>query len=136
MVVDLVIELVAQPMDRLLQGVVRERRHAAAIVADQVVMVMLPVRQRRLEPRRCAADVESLNQLEFLEELQRSIHGRNPDAAPGRPELVGDVGRAENAVLAADRLEHRGAWRAGPVARPLERALGVLDPLVRGRSGD
>jgi hypothetical protein len=49
------------PLERLLQALVGERLDAAAVVTDEVVMVLV-VPAEWLEPRDAVADVDSLDE--------------------------------------------------------------------------
>jgi hypothetical protein len=59
---DVVVEALREGVDGALKGLVLERDHASAVLADEVVMVVRPAWQRGLEVRRSLAAVESSQQ--------------------------------------------------------------------------
>ena len=65
---------------RALELVVGEGFDLAAIVADEVVMV-LAARVDRLEARRSGADVDSLDEAVLAELLENPVDARDSDAA-------------------------------------------------------
>ena len=72
-------------VERPLELVVGERLDLAAVVADEV-MVVLPTRVDRLEARRAGADVDALDEAVLRELFERPIDTCRPDAAAFRPE--------------------------------------------------
>lgn len=134
--VNLMVELVAEPVNRTFERLVFERGDAAAVVTDEMVVMVLAVGQGRLESGGGAPNIETLHELQVLEQLESPVDGRDAHASLRGAELVSDVRGAQHAALLADRLEHGRTRSAGTVAGSLERALGVLGPFAGGRAGD
>ena len=111
---------VAGPALDLLEGalelVVGERLDLAAIVTDQVVMV-LPACVDRLEARGAGADVDALDEAVLAQLLEHAVDARDPDATPLGPQLIEDLLRGQAAVLASKKLDDGAAGAAVSVAR-------------------
>src|SRR3990172_4932661 len=89
-----VAELPRHPREGPLEGRVEEGLDLAAVVADEVVVV-LPVRLRRLETRDAVADVDALDEMELREQIEHPIDTRDPDAPAPAADAVEDLlGRA------------------------------------------
>ena len=122
---------VAEPAGRLRERVlerrVRERLDAAAVVADEVVMVIV-VTAERLEAGDPVADVDALHQVESGEGVEGPVDARDADgAAPGDDSVVDLLGGAA-AVLARQEVDDRTACPAAPQARVAEGAQRPLGP--------
>jgi len=81
---------VGDALDRGLEGRVLEWLDLAAVVADQVMMVVA-AGVRRLEARDAVAEVDTLDQTEAVETLQRSVHARDTDSRSSRAHALVDL---------------------------------------------
>jgi hypothetical protein len=129
---------VARPAFDLPEGafqlIVGERLHLAAVVADEVVVV-LAARVDRLEACGAGADVDALDEAVLAQLLENAVNAGDPDAAAFRAQLVEDLLRGQAAVLAPEQLDHRAAGAAVSVALCLQRRNRRLGPRARrGRS--
>ncbi len=117
-------------LDRRFERVILERLHLAAVVADQVVVV-LASGFRALEPRDAVAEVHPLCEPELVEPLQRAVDAGDPEPAPGGPDSVVDLLRRETAVLVAEELDDepaRATAAAPRLAKSRESAFAPLCP--------
>jgi hypothetical protein len=122
--------------DRCFELGVLERERTPAPGAEQVMMVLHATRKRRLKSRWVApAHVETLNEAELVEGFQRPVDRRDRDRAATGAQLVSDLVRGENALLAAEQLKHRRPRSARAVAGTAQLALGELDPRGGPRPG-
>ena len=132
--VDRELEALRERRDGLLEAVVGELRHAAAAVADDVVVV-LAAGVRGLVARRAVADVEPVHEAEAIEHLERAVDARDADARVLGAQLVGDLLRRGAAVLPRERVDDARARGAGAEALALERRVRVGAPgRVMGRA--
>jgi hypothetical protein len=113
--------------DDRLEPLVRERLDLAAVVADEVV-VMVVVVANRLVARDPVADVEPLQEAALGERVQDAVDAREADRRAGGPELVVDLLRAEAAGLLVEELDHRDAGCPAPVSRLPELREGAIRP--------
>ncbi len=100
---------VAEPpgrtLERALQGLVRERLDLAAVVADEMVM-MVVAHPGGLEARDAVTDVYALDEPELRERVERPVDARHPHgAARGRDAVVDLLGGAA-AVLPCEEVDH------------------------------
>jgi len=102
MAADLIVEAAGDPRDGPLELRVLERGHPPAAVADEMVVV-LAVRVRGLESGRALTDVETLDQPQPLEQLERAIDGRDADVLALVAEAIGDLARAQDALLLTEQ---------------------------------
>jgi hypothetical protein len=116
-------------MDRALQVGVGERLDTAAVVADEV-MVVLAARVHRLEAGAVTAELDPLHETVARQLFEGAVDGSDSDAAASRPQLVEDLLRAEAAVLSSQQLDHSPARAAVAVPLRLQRLEGRLRPLV------
>ena len=134
MLVDREIEPLRQRRDRLLEAVVGELRDAAAVVADNVVVV-LAAGVRGLVARGAVAHVEAVHEAEAVEHLERAVDARDADACVVGPQLVGDLLGGGAAVLPRERVDDARARGAGAEALALQRRVRVRAPgRDRGRA--
>ena len=70
-------------VDRALECLVGERLDLAAVVADQMVM-MLAARVARLEPRAPRAGVDPLDEPSLDEQVEQPVDARDADRPAGR----------------------------------------------------
>ena len=76
---------------------------------------------RRVDPLvagGAAADLDPLHQAQLLELLERPVDAGPADRRPAAAQLVVEVEGGDRAVVAGQRLDHRGAGAAAAVARP------------------
>src|SRR5262249_49512002 len=114
-------------VDDRLELVVLERLDLAAVVADEMVVV-LAGREGGLVPRRAGADVDPLHEPAFGELLEHAIDGGDYDpAAAAGAQPVEDLLRRQAAGLPAEELDD-GAACATAAALRLERGERLLAP--------
>jgi hypothetical protein len=101
--------------DDRLEPLVRERLDLAAVVADEVV-VMVVVVANRLVARDPVADVEPLQEAALGERVQDAVDARQAHRGAGGSELVVDLLSAEAAGLLVEELDHREARCPAPVS--------------------
>ena len=111
-----VAEAPGRARERALEPVVGERLDPAAVVADEVVMVVVTVAARRLEARDAVADVDPLDEPQGGERLERPVDARDADGAAGGADAVVDLLRREAAPLLVEELDDRPA--GAPAAEP------------------
>ena len=120
-------------LDRRLQRRVLEGLDLAAVVADQVV-VMVAVGVGGLEARDAVAQVDALDETQRVEPVERPVDARDPDAASARADAIVDLERGQATLLLADELDDEapcGAAAAARVAQATECSRGP-----RRRHGD
>ena len=110
-----------------LEPLVSERLDLSAVVADEVV-VMVVVVANRLVARDPVADVEALQEAALGERVQDAVDAREADRRAGGPELVVDLLRAEAAGLLVEELDHREAGCPAPVSGFPELGDGAFRP--------
>ena len=115
-----------------LELVVRECLDLAAVVADEVV-VMLAAGVDRLEARCAGADVDALDEAVLAQLLEDAVDAGDPDAAAFRAQLVEDLLRGQAAVLAPQQLDDGAAGAAVSVPLRLQRGNRRLGPGARRR---
>lgn len=109
--------------ERLLERRVREGLHAAAVVADEVVMVL--VAAEWLEPGDPVADVDPLHEAELGQRVERPVDACHTHGAALRDDSVVDLlGRAA-AVLSLEELDHGSTRPAAAESRGLEDRKGM-----------
>jgi hypothetical protein len=112
-------------LERALQDLVRERLDLAAVVADEVVVVVVAL-AGWLEARDAVADVHPLDESELGERVERPVDAGHPHgAAPGRDAVVDLLGGAA-AVLRREEVDHgpsRSSASQSGCAQPLERGV-------------
>ena len=126
--VDREADVAGNPVERRLEALVAERVDAAAVVADDVVVV-LPVRPPGLVPRHALAELHALHEPELDEQLERPVDARDPDAPPVGAQAVVDLLRGQAARLGAKHRDDPVARAAAAEAGLAQRRAGVLAPL-------
>lgn len=116
MLTNRVIEAARQRADRALEPLVLECGDPPALVADDVMVVMLAAGQRGLVAGGLTTYVEPLEQMQPGERLEGPVDRRDADLTASGAQPVGDLPGADHAILASDQLEDRGARSARPVA--------------------
>jgi zinc transport system substrate-binding protein len=99
--------------ERALEAVVREGLDAAAVVADEVMMVVMRVTACGLEARDAVAHVDPLHEPEGSEGVERPVHARDADGAARIADPVVDLLGGAAAALRIEVLDDRPA-RAAP----------------------
>jgi zinc transport system substrate-binding protein len=113
--VDLVPEIVPDAIESLLEPAVGKRLDLAAVVAQQVVVV-LAARKERLVARG-VGELQALNELEARELVERPVHARQADLAVLGAQGLEDLVRAQAAVLPREQRNHEQPGPPGTAAR-------------------
>ena len=100
--------------DRCLQGGVLEWLDLAAVVADEVVMVLGAA--HGLEARDAVAEVDPLDEPAAVEALEGAVHARDPDARASRADGVVDLESGQAAVLPVEELDDLAPCGPAPPA--------------------
>src|SRR5689334_18069273 len=124
---DLVAAALLHVAQDALEALVGERLDAAAVVADDVVVVLDRV-AHRLEPRHAVAEVDPLDEPRADERVEHAVDGRQPDALAARVEGLVDLLRRDAAVLRVEVADHTHAGAAAAVARRLQLLQRALRP--------
>jgi len=118
------------PLDRRLERCILERLDLAAVVADEVVVMVAPG-VGGLEASDTVAQVDALEEAELVEPVERPVDARDADPHAAVPEPLVDLQRGEAAVLAVevgDDLPPRSAASPTRLAELRERRLGPPFP--------
>jgi zinc transport system substrate-binding protein len=107
---------VRHSLDRRLERRVLERLHLAAVVADEVV-VMVTAGVRGLEPRDTVAELDALDEAQGIQPVEGAVDARDPDAASACPHALVDLESGQAALLLADELDDETPCRSAPAAR-------------------
>jgi len=99
------LEAARSPFERVLEAGIGERLHLAAVVADQV-MVVLAARVDRLEAGDAVAELDTLHEAELDELLESAVDTRDPDLATLATDAVEDLLRRAAARLCSQVLDH------------------------------
>lgn len=118
---------VGDARDRRLEGTVLERLDPAAVVADEVV-VMVAAGMRGLEPRDTVTEVDALHEPELIEPFEGAVHACEPDPAAAAPHPLVNLLRGETALLPPEELDDDAAGTAAPAARCSQARQRTLDP--------
>ncbi len=129
---DLVAAAARDPLERLLESGVLERLHLAAVVADEV-MVMVAARVDSLEAGGAIAEVDALHEPEVVQTFERAIHARDSDAGTRTSHAVVDLLSGETAVLTREELDDDAARAPAAPARGAHPCEHVIDPGFRHR---
>lgn len=84
----------------------------------------------RLVAGEALAGVESLDDSERMQQLERPVDGRRADVSALAAQAIGDLARRQAAALAAQQLDDRQARRARPVPRVLQALPGGGQPVA------
>ena len=104
-------------LERALEARIVEHLDPPAPVAHEVVVV-LAVRERRLEARHTAAEVDAMNEAELRQPLEHAVDACDPHLAAVGPQAVEELLRGHAAVLALEVRDDRLAGAARPGAGP------------------
>lgn len=125
MIGDLEADPLGEIPDRPLQRVILEGKDAATLPADRVV-VMLSVRLYTLVAGHPARHLDPLQEAEALELLEGAVDARPADRRLAPAQLLVQLQSRDRTVMPGQRLDHRCAGAAAPVAGLLQRGEGVL----------
>jgi hypothetical protein len=114
-------------VDGVLEAVVTERLDSAAVVANEVVM-MVPAGLGPLVPCSTRPEVDPVDEPELRERLEGPIDARDPDGRPLLPNLCMDVGDREATALGGHGIDDRDPGPTGPEPGPAKRYPRVLAP--------
>src|SRR5450755_1507380 len=123
-------EALGEIVDRPLEAGVVEGDQAAAIAADQMVVVGA-ARIDRLEARLAGADRDPLREPVLDEQVQHAVDAGAADRRALRAEGVLDLDRAERAGLAREQLDHALPGSTALMACAGEHSVDVLAPRRR-----
>jgi len=120
-----------------LELVVGEGFYLAAVVADEVVM-MLSVRVDRLEASGAGADVDPLDEPVLAQVLEYAVDARDSDPAALGPQPIEDLLGGQAAILAPEQLDDGAASAAVSVALRLQGGDRRVGPRIglRGHSAN
>ena len=113
--------------ERLFEGRIRERLDPAAVVADEVVMVLV-LAAERLEPRDPVADVDALDEPQVGERVERPVDACDADRTTLRDDAVVDLLRRAAAILPFEEVDDRAASAAATQTRVPQGGHRVLRP--------
>jgi zinc transport system substrate-binding protein len=113
--VDVVAAGVADTIESLLEPAVGKRLHLAAVVADQMVMV-LAARELRLVARG-VCELEPLHELEAGKLVESPVDARETDLAVLGAQGLEDLVRAQAALLSREKRDHEQPRPPGAPAR-------------------
>ena len=99
------LEAARSSLERLFETGIGERLHLAAVVADQV-MVVLPIQVGRLEAGDPVTELDPLHESELDELIECAVDARDPDAATLPADSVEDLLRRSAARLCSQVLDH------------------------------
>ena len=114
-------------VERELETRVREGLHAAAVVADRM-MVVLTVRLHRLEVGDASAELDALHESHCGKLVEHAVDARDPHGPARDPRAVEDLLRRQAARLAAEQLDDCGPGPAAAKPRLPESLVCVADP--------
>ena len=127
----MLLERIAEPAGRAREGALErrigERLDLAAVVTDEVMVVVAGVGVGGLEPCDAVAEIDALHESELDQGVERAVHARDADLAATVTNAVVDLlGRAAACVqreLVDDRTARAAATQTG-IAKSGERSLG------------
>ena len=114
-------------LERVLETGVVEHLDAPALVAHEVVVV-LAARERGLEARHSAAEVDAVHEAELREPLEHAVDAGDADLAPVRTQAVEELLCGHAAVLLLEVGDDRFARPARPGARAAQLLADVITP--------
>src|SRR5919197_5273179 len=114
-------------VDRALEPRVDEALDLAAVVADEMVVV-LGVVAERLVADDAVADVDPLHEPVLDERVEHAVDARQPDLRPAAGQGGVDLLCAATARLVAEIVDHARPRRAGAVARAPQLLPSLLRP--------
>jgi hypothetical protein len=114
-------------IDYVLEAIVAERLDPAAVVADEVVM-MVAARLGRLVPRPAGSKLETMDEPELGQRVERTVNAGDPDGRPLLSNLRVDLRHRQAAVLGCDCVDDRQSRPARPETRLAEKQPRMLAP--------
>lgn len=121
-----------QRLDRLLEPVVVERDEPAAVLADEM-MVVMTVREDPLEPSLPVADRDPLNEAVLDEQVKHAVDaGSAGGPTIGGPERILDLDDAQRTRLSGEEIDDAIAGAAALETRAGEDVVNVNVPIGRG----
>lgn len=111
-------------VDHPLEAIVAERLDAAAVIADEMV-VMVP---GRLVVCPAGSKLEPVNKAELGKCLEGAVDARDADARTAAPNASVDRRNGETAILPGEDVNHGRACAARLVSRLSEGGMGFLSP--------
>ncbi len=124
----------AEPLGQIgncaLEPGVVERDEPAAVLADEVVVVV-SVRQHALEPRLPVPDRDPLDESMLDQQVEHSVDARPPWRSPLRTQRVLDLDDAQRTPLRREQRDHPVTRPAAPPTGRREDRVNVLAPTVR-----
>jgi zinc/manganese transport system substrate-binding protein len=129
-------EAALKSLDRLLERVVIERLQQAAVIAYEVVMVVVAALLHRgaFKARDAVTDVHARDQVEVLEHVDAAVDAGDADRPVGhaalqpRGQMLTDLLHRECAVLLREELDQDLACAAAPMPGAANGSLGQFDP--------
>jgi hypothetical protein len=124
-------ESVGQLVDGPFEGRVFEGDELAALVAHEVMVVLLSRGVGRLVPGDPVPEFEAVDEVVGVQELEHPVDTGSPDGplpAPGAAHGVFDLNRAQCAVLSGEQVDDPVARRAAMMSRAPEHAARMLSP--------
>lgn len=121
-------------IDRPLQGGIVERDQLPALVAHEMVVVVLAARINRLVSRDSVTEIEPADQVVIMKELERAVDAGATDRPLVRAETaqpILDLQGAQGTVLPGEQIDQPLAGGAAMVSGPpqhlprMDRPLGV-----------
>ncbi len=116
---DVVAGLLLDRLDRALERCVVERLDLAAVVADDVVVMLVPG-AHRLVARDPVAEIDSLEEAALDEAVDGAVDAREPDGRTACGQRLVDLLGPAAARLLVEVSDHRGPRGAGALARVLQ----------------
>jgi zinc transport system substrate-binding protein len=110
---DAVAATAGDALERRLERRVLERLDLAAVVADEV-MVMLAARVGWLEPGHAVSEIDPLHEAELIQPFECPIDASDPNSALASTQAVVDLLRRDTAILPAEELDDGSAGTATP----------------------
>jgi hypothetical protein len=125
-------EPVGQLVDRPFEGGIFERDELAALVAHEVMVMVLAVRVGWLVSRDPVAEVEAVHEIVGVQELQNPVDAGSANgalAAAPTTQGVFDLDRAECTVLSRQQVDDSVARRTAVVPRAPEHGACMVAPV-------
>ena len=131
MCIDVVAQAAGGARDRALERGIGKRLDLAAVLADDV-MVVIAARRRGLEAGDPVADVDALDETELCEHLEHAVDRCDSHRPAVGTKACVNLLCARAAILAGHQVENGGARPAGTEACLAQGVLGVLAPGADG----
>lgn len=125
-------EPVGQLVDRPFEGGILERDELPALVADEVMVVVLAIGVGWLVSGDPVAEVESVHEVVRVQQLQHPVDAGSANgtlAAAATPQRVFDLDRAECAALSRQQVDDPVARRTAVVPGAAEYGARMVAPV-------